>query len=302
MSASVSAKPFLRASIIIPFALVTLIWGSTWLVIKAQFGAVPPSWSVTWRFALAAAAMFALAFARRERLRLSLREQGLTALVGVIQFAVNFQLLYSSERYLTSGLVAVMFALMMVPNALLAQYFLGQRVTRGFAIGSAVAIAGIALLIIHEYRMAPPSGQVMLGLGLALASIASASSSNVLQASGPLRRIPGLSMLAWAMLWGTLANAVMALVLSGPPVFDSSPGYLAGVAWLALAGSVVTFPLYLHLLRELGPGKAAYTGVAVPIIAMALSTLFEDYRWSMLAVLGAVVALCGLLIALSSRE
>lgn len=302
MSADSSANPFLRASILIPFALIALIWGSTWLVIKAQFGAVPPSWSVTWRFALAAAAMFGLALARRERLRLSWREQSLAALVGVIQFAVNFQLLYSSEQYLTSGLVAVMFALMIVPNALLAQYFLKQRVTRGFILGSGVAIVGIALLLTHEYRMAPPNGQVLLGLGLALASILTASSSNVLQASEALRRIPALSMLAWAMLWGTLANAVMALVLAGPPVFDTSPGYMAGVAWLALAGSVVTFPLYLHLLRELGPGKAAYNGVAVPIIAMALSTVFEDYRWSMLAVLGAVVALGGLLIALSRRE
>ena len=76
--------------------------------------------------------------------------------------------------------------------------------------------------------------------------------------------------------------------------------YLAGTAYLAIAGSVVTFPLYFMLIRQLGAGRAAYNGVAVPVVAMALSTVFEGYRWSTLTIGGAVLALAGLLIALSA--
>jgi drug/metabolite transporter (DMT)-like permease len=78
--------------------------------------------------------------------------------------------------------------------------------------------------------------------------------------------------------------------------------YWLGVAYLGLAGSVVTFPLYFSLIRWMGPGRAAYNGVAVPVVAMALSTVFEGYRWSGPAAMGAALAMGGLVIALSGRE
>ena len=85
-------------------------------------------------------------------------------------------------------------------------------------------------------------------------------------------------------------------------VFDPRPQYLLGIGYLAIMGSVVTFPLYFALIRDWGPGKAAYNSVAVPVVAMSLSTLFEGYRWSLLAGSGAVLAMFGLLIALSGRN
>ena len=95
---------------IIAFAVTTLVWGSTWLVIKGQLSSVPPAWSVTWRFALACAGMFTLAAVRRERLLLDRRGLLLAAVVGFFQFFANFQLVYQAERHITSGLVAVFFA------------------------------------------------------------------------------------------------------------------------------------------------------------------------------------------------
>jgi drug/metabolite transporter (DMT)-like permease len=85
-------------------------------------------------------------------------------------------------------------------------------------------------------------------------------------------------------------------------VVPTDGAYWAGTAYLAIAGSVVTFPLYYTLIRELGAGKAAYNGVAVIVIAMLISTVFEGYRWSALAVAGAVLATAGLVIALRARK
>lgn len=284
------------------FILVALIWGSTWLVIKHQIATGPAGWTIAWRFAMAAPCMFLLAWWRGDPLRLSPGGMRLAALVGVAQFCGNFQFVYRAEDHLTSGLVAVLYALLMVPNALLSRLWLGSRISPGFLLGSAVAMVGIGLLLLHEYRLAPPTSAVLLGLALALGGLLCASIGNVLQATEAGRGQSLVPLIAWAMLAGTLANVALALVNDGPPVFTASPAFWAGVAYLALAGSVVTFPLYYTLIRTMGPGRAAYNGVAVPVIAMGLSTLFEAYRWSLLAGSGAVVALAGLLIALSSRK
>lgn len=293
---------FWQWSIAGPFFLVALIWGSTWLVIKDQIGSVPPSWSVTWRFVVAAIGMGVLALVRRDSLRIDTAGLRIAALLGLTQFVMNFQFVYRAEHHLTSGIVAVLFALLLVPNALLAWFWLKQPVTRGFVTGSAVAGAGIALLLLHEYRMAPPEGKVLTGIALCIAALLSASIANVLQASNAARRQPIVPLLMWALLMGAIMDGLFAWAMEGPPQFDTRPGYLFGVLYLGLIGSVVTFPLYFRLLQRLGAGRGAYNGVLVPVIAMMFSTLFEGYRWSLLAASGAALAMAGLVLALKARN
>lgn len=292
----------LRPQIAIPFLVVALIWGSTWFVILGQNDAAPAGWAVTWRFLIATPAMFAVAAAMRRPLRVGAAGHRLAFAVGLTQFCGNYNLVYRAEAYLTSGIVAVMIGLLLVPNALLARVFLGQAITRRFALGSTIAIAGIGLLLLHEARMAPLSGNVLLGVVLALAAMLCASISNVVQANETGRGLPLVSLLAWAMLYGTLCDAALAWLIAGPPVVPASGAFWAGTAYLAIAGSVVTFPLYYTLIRQLGAGRAAYNGVAVIVIAMLISTAFEGYVWSPLAVAGAVLAMIGLVIALRARR
>lgn len=293
----------LRPRVVVPFVLLALIWGSTWLVIRDQLGTVPPGWSVTWRFMLAAAAMFVLARGRRNPLRLDSRGQVLAFLIGAPQFALNFQLVYRSEQHLTSGVVAIVFTLLFAYNAVLSRVFLGRRLEARFIAGSAIAIVGIALLLLNEkQRVGFGSGDVWLGTAMVLAAILCASSANVLQSTRAVERLPIFTLLAWAMLWGALVNAILAWAISGPPQFELRLTYALGVAYLALIGSVAAFPLYFRLLRDIGAAQGGYVNVLVPIVAMTLSTLFEGYRWSALAVAGVVVALSGMAVALSARS
>jgi drug/metabolite transporter (DMT)-like permease len=292
----------LRPRIAIPFVLVALIWGSTWYVITGQIDQVPPSWSVTYRFALATPAMFALALIMKQGWRLSGGGQALALLIGATQFCGNFNFVYRAELHLTSGVVAVMFGMLMVPNALFARIWLGHRVTPRFLIGSAVAIAGIALLLVHEAQVAPLEGNVLLGVALTVGGILSASVANVVQANETGRAQPMVTLLAFAMLYGTGFDAALAWLTAGPPVFPTAPAFWAGTAWLAIAGSVVTFPLYYGIVREIGPGRAAYNGVLVIVIAMLISTLVEGYEWSALAIGGAVLGTLGMVVALRARQ
>jgi drug/metabolite transporter (DMT)-like permease len=289
--------------VLVPFLIVSLIWGSTWLVIRNQLGIVPSSWSVAYRFAVAAAGMFILALAMRQPLKIDRTMTGWTMLLGILQFALNFNLVYAAEHHITSGLVAVIFALLIVPNALLAKWWLGRPIGREFILGSIIATCGVALLMIQEYRAAPVGGrEVILGLTLTLCGVASASVSNVLQVTPKIARVPTITILAWSMLWGTIADAAFAFAVYGPPVIDMRPAYLGGVLYLGIVGSVVTFPLYFRLIRDIGPGKAAYTGVLIPIIAMILSTIFEGYNWSALALGGGALAMVGLVVAMQARK
>lgn len=297
-----SAAPEPRFTPIAWFAFIvcTLIWGGTWFVIRTQLGEVPPSWSVTWRFALGAAVMFALCLVRRKSLRLSLRQHGFALLVAVTQFVLNFNLVYRSEQYLTSGLVSLTFAFLLVTNAALSALFLGQRVTGRFMLGSAIGLAGVALLFAPD--IGKPGGEQMgLGLALAFAGVLSASVANVLQATPQGRAMPLEAGLAWAMGWGALIDGAVAWGLSGPPVFSTAPAYLAGLAYLGIVASAVAFSLYYILIRAVGAGPAAWSGVVVPVVAMGVSTLLEGYEWTATAVAGIVVALIGLGVALKAK-
>ncbi len=285
--------------VLLPFLLVTLIWSSTWIVIKDQIGTVPAPWSVTYRFLIAGAAMFVIAWASGASLRIGARGHGLALAFGIPQFAINFNLVYTAEHYITSGLVAVLFALLMVPNTLFAWVFFGQRPTTRFIIGSTVALGGIALLFVQEARIAAaPTSAVLAGIGFTLIAVLAASVANVMQLSPGVKSRPIVAMLAWAMLYGALCDALFALAFHGPPTAEARIGYWLGVIYLGLIASALTFPLYFNTIRQIGPGKAAYSSVLIPILAMAISTAAEGYRWSVLAATGGLLAIAGLIIAL----
>lgn len=286
-------------TVTLPFIIFTAIWGSTWIVIRGQLGIVPPQWSVTYRFAIAAVAMAGVATWRRENLRLGTGALLPAVFLGFMQFCVNFNAVYLAERHITSGVVATVFALLLVPASLIGWALLGHRPSQRFFWGSLVAVSGIALLFVHEMREHAANGwQILVGIGITLVGMLGAAIANVVQARPEIRRFPLFALLAWSMAAGALIDALIALMMTGPPVFDPRPSYWAGVLYLSLVASVLTFSLYYPVIRRIGPGKTAYSSAIVPIIAMGFSTWLEHYRWTGLAMAGAVLALGGMAAAL----
>src|SRR4029079_3119198 len=97
---------------------------------------------------------------------------------GLVQFSGNYNFVYQAELHLTSGIVAVMIGLMIVPNAVLGRMLLDQPITARFLFGSTIALGGIALLLVNEGRASPLGGNVTAGIWLALGAMISASISN----------------------------------------------------------------------------------------------------------------------------
>jgi drug/metabolite transporter (DMT)-like permease len=293
------AVPDGARSVVVPFIIFTAIWGSTWIVIRGQLGTVPPQWSVTYRFAVAAVAMAAVAVWKGDNLWPSRRGIIAAVFLGFTQFCINFNAVYLAERHITSGVVATVFALLLIPSSLLGWAILGHRPSRRFAWSSLVAVSGIALLFLHELREHPAdSRQIAAGIGLTLVGMIGASIANVVQAHPEIRRFPLFALLAWSMAAGAIIDGTIAFAMTGAPVFDPRPVYWIGVLYLALLASVLTFSLYYPVVRSIGPAKAAYSSVLVPIIAMGFSTALEHYRWNALTVLGALLALGGMAAAL----
>jgi drug/metabolite transporter (DMT)-like permease len=299
----VSAKRLTFKEVTLPFIIFTAIWGSTWIVIRDQLGTVPPQWSVAYRFVIAAVAMALVAKWKGEGLRLSGKALGAAVFLGFAQFCINFNAVYLAEQHITSGVVATVFALLLIPSTLMAWAFLGHRPSGRFVWSSLIAVCGIGLLFVHEFRQhSARADEIALGIGLTLIGMVGASAANVLQAREEIRRFPLFSMLAWSMVFGAVMDATIAFAMTGPPVFDSRPGYWVGVVYLALPASVLTFSLYYPVVRKIGPAKAAYSSAIIPIIAMAFSTALEGYRWSPLAIAGALLAIGGMIGALRREK
>ena len=287
-------------AVILTFIIFTAIWGSTWIVIRDQLGTVPPQWSVAYRFFIAAAAMALAAKVKGHSLRLGREALVPILAIGVTQFCINFNSVYLAERHITSGIVATVFALLLIPNSLLGWAFLGQRPTTRFVWSSMFAIAGIGLLFWHELQQKPAqSGAIALGIGLTLIGMLAASSANIIQARERVRSHPLSPLLAWSMLVGALIDSAIALAMTGPPVIEYRLGYWLGLLYLGLFASALAFSLYFPVVRRIGPAKAAYSSAIVPIIAMGFSTWIEGYQWTALTIAGALLAIGGMISALS---
>ncbi|MHA4868015.1 DMT family transporter [Duganella sp. PWIR1] len=279
------------------FVLACLIWGSTFFAITLQLGEVPPAVSVVYRFALASAVLFAWCAARGDKLLLPWRVQRWMILQGCATFAVSYICTYTSEQYLVSGLVAVLFALMVFWNPILNHYTFGTALSlRTWAAGG-VAIAGVTLLFYHSIHgawneiMNGGNGHFLLGLILAICATIASSVGNVVVIKVREQSSNVLLTMAWSMMWGTLLVAVWVLVSGQSFVMPTTARYWGGLLYLSLLGSVIAFAAYFTLIHRIGSDKAVYIGVVTPVISVLLSIQLEHYRPGPLEWLGMVLCL-----------
>jgi len=283
------------------YLVTVLIWGSTWLAIKFQLGVVSPELSIAYRFGLAALILVIFSLARRLRMRFSLREHGFFALQGLLLFSLNYLLVYLSEGYLTSGLVAIIFSLIIVLNVLFGALFLGNPVRPRVVMGAVLGLFGLAFVFWPELTSLSLSSEKVLGMLLALVATISASLGNVVSARNQRSELPVIQTNAYGMFYGAVFMLVFALVRGTSLQFDSSPGYIISLLYLAVFGSVIAFGAYLTLLGSIGLDRAAYVTVLFPVIALLLSTFFEDLSWGIFQLAGVLLILLGNAVVVTKR-
>jgi drug/metabolite transporter (DMT)-like permease len=286
---------------VVLFLVATLIWGSTWLAIRYQLGVVAPEVSVAYRFTAAGLLLAAWCAATRRSLRFPARAHLFLALQGVLFFGFNYVSVYVAEQYVTSGLVAVLFATMVFMNPIGMWLVYRTPLSARMFVAATLGVAGVALLFLPEIAAARSGGDTARGIAYAIGGTALAAGGNITAVRNQKAGIPIFPGTAWGMLYGALAAALAAVAQGIAWTFDLRPAYLWSFAYLVLAGSIAAFAAYLTLLKKIGPGPSAFVTVATPVIALALSTVFEGYRWNGVAALGVALAVTGNVIALRSR-
>src|SRR6202008_5051166 len=113
--------------------------------------------------------------------------------------------------------------------------------------------------------------------------------------------LPVVTVNASGMAYGAIGLAAIAVIRGTPLVFDARWPYVLSLLYLSLAGTSLAFGLYLALIKNIGPARASFTSVAFPVVALTVSTLFVDYRWSLPAFIGLAVLIAGNALALGRR-
>lgn len=284
------------------YSMTVLIWGSTWLAITFQLGNVPPIQSVFYRFGLATLLLFGWCLLRRLPLRFSLREHGYIAMQGFCLFSLNYLGFYLAEQWITSGLAAVVFSTIVIMNNLNSRWLLGTPLEWSVLFGCGCGLLGLSLLFWGDLAAVNFSGVVLQGLIASLVATYLASLGNILSARNQKNNLPIIQTNAFGMAYGALFMLLLALLEGTPFSVEVTTQYVLSLFYLALFGSVIAFGCYLSLVGRIGPGRAAYTTLLFPLVALLLSTLWEGYQWTPQAVLGVSLIGGGNFFALRRRK
>lgn len=275
------------------FAICVLTWGTTWHAITYQIGYTTPDVGVALRFGLAGACILALCLARGMPLRFSASDHGRFALQGVFMYGVSYICVYEAERHLPSGLVAVGYSASPLITGLGAQMLFGVKVSQRFVAGGVLGLLGVALMFWPEFGKATDGASTGLGVVFTVAAVLLSAVGSLTASRNKSGGLPFWPSLGWGMVYGATASALIALAQGHSFALPSAMSWWASLLYLALAGSVLTFGCYLTLQDRIGPGPSGAIGVMTPLLALAVSLLFEGYRPDVLTGLGAALAVAG---------
>ena len=278
------------------YIVVVLSWGFSWYAIELQLGDVPVESSIAWRFILASAILFSILHIRGDSCFARIRIHGWLFLLGLTLFCVNFLAVYAATQYVPSGLVSVFFAFSAILTSLNTWLFDGTRPTWNILIGSGIGITGLGFLSFANISV---DASTQTAIGIALATIGAYSFSLGSIVSARLRQSISIgSATAWAMLYGGAITAALSFVRYGTLQVNMSAKFALSMIYLVVVGSIIGFLSYVTVVNRLGPGKASFVTVLFPVVAMTTSTVVGDILWSVQMVVGAILAIIGLVVSM----
>ncbi|MCR9027592.1 DMT family transporter [Citrobacter amalonaticus] len=278
------------------YCLVVVIWGTTWIAIYLQQGPVAAPVSIFWRFAVATALMMLIMWIRGKLRTLSLRDHLFCLLQGSCVFCFNFWCFYTAAAWINTGLESVIFSMAVLFNAVNSFFFFGQKPPLRFYCAAALGLTGIVTLFWQDLMSSGFSGSLLLGIALSALGTFGFSLGNMISLRHQKKGLEVMTTNSWAMLYGTLLIAMIALLRGDNFTPQWTFSYLGALLYLAVFGSVIAFGAYFTLVGRIGPSNAAYSTLLFPLVALSFSTVYEGYIWQMNAVVGLILILSGNLV------
>ncbi|MDE2573157.1 MAG: EamA family transporter [bacterium] len=278
------------------YALLVLIWSTTWLAIKWALVYMPPLQGVGLRYLIAG--LFVLWLGRINGAGLPRGDNAwkVVAVTAFALFGINYALVYLSEEHITSGLTAVLFGTSPFWIMIFAYFMAGESLSVRKITGSLLALVGVAAISLSGSERG-----TLVGIVEALAASLLAAYGNVYvkrhqQHAEPLVVIPP-AMLLSGIVFTVLGFAVephSARALAWPS--------LAALSYLAIFGSGIGFLLNYLLLRRLPASVVGLNGLMIPVIAVIVGVALAGERFTVQDALGAALVLAGVAFALSGTS
>ena len=288
-------------STIFLFIATLLCWGPTWYVIKFQLGIVDPMVSVFYRFFLASIIILFFCKFKNFRIQFSFKEHFLIAVLGILLFNINYVIFYLSTQYLISGFVALCFSSILFMNIINNIIFHRNLPSIMTILGGAIGTLGLIFIFYEEISNFTLSSTTSFGIFLGIIATYFASLGNLVSAYTSKIKLPVVPVTGYGMLYGSLSLLIYLLVIDTPFQFDFSLSYNLSLIYLSVFGSVFGFSLYLTLIEKIGSNDAAYVAIIMPLIALLVSTIFENLLWNLNLIIGAVMIILGNILILKKN-
>jgi drug/metabolite transporter (DMT)-like permease len=287
-----------RVRIVLAFAAIYILWGSTYLAIRVAVETVPPLFAAAVRFVIAGAVLFAWARLRGAAAP-TRRQWPRIVLVAALMFLVTYGVLFWAERSIPSGVASVLVATVPLWTALL-EMLVFRREPRAWTTLGAVALglAGVAVLVLDPAGgridvlacLAVTASQVTWSLGTALATTLDLPESDLIGA--------GAQMFAGG---GMLLSASL-LVGEVPPLPAISLAAAAAIAYQVVAGSLIAFTAYVWLLSRVAATKVTSYAYVNPVVALLIGHEIGGERIGVRTIAGVVLVLASTVALMRRRE
>lgn len=290
-----------RFKIVVALSSMTLVWGSTWAVIRIGLEDIPPFAGVAMRFAVASVLLLGLARGLGIGLGTSRREVVLWWVNGLLTFVVTYGVVYWAEQRVPSGLAAVLFATFPLFVALLAQPVLpAERFTVRSAAGTVLGFVGVAVIFSEDLSAIAEPGAGFAAAVMLVGPFAAAAANVAVKRWGS--GIHPISLIAMPMAISAVIMGAVSLIVERdrPVVLDA--GSIGTVLYLAVLGSAFTFYCYFWLLERLPATRVALTNYVSPVVAVLIGALLLDERLTGRVVVGALLVVVGVAVTVSRRR
>jgi len=283
------------------FSITLFFWSPTWYLIKFQLGYVDPLVSVFYRFIIASLIIFIYLIIKKKKLKFSFNKHIWFLFFGTCLYSINYVFFYTSNTYLVSAFPAIVFSTVVIMNIIGEWFYFKKKPTMKTLIGATTGMIGIIIIFNKEIFNFSFSDDIHIGLFLALLGTFSASTGNMVHQRNLNNNFPLIQTIAFAMLYGSLVTLLITQLNNTELLFEFTFGYIVSLIYLSIFGSIFAFIFYLKLLEKVGSGRAGYVGVIMPVIALLISTIFENLRWEIDLIIGLPILLIGAVLVINQK-
>ena len=277
------------------YALLCLIWGSTWLAIKVGLVGVPPFLGAGLRFLLSTTIVGLVLAARRRRIVLTRDDKVCVLSLGVLVFWLDYGLVYWAEVHISSGLTAVLFSTMPLMTALLSTFWMrSETLSVRKVAGILVGVTGTAVLFWPREQL---GAMQALGMLSALTGcLCAAITLVVVKKHG--RHSDPFVLNAFGMALGALCLLMMSAALEPWTTVVWTRSNVLAILYLSVFGSVIAFSAYYYLIKHMDATVVSLNTLIIPIVALALGRAFLHETVTSAGILGIVTILVGVGVAI----